>query len=110
MKKEVPSLTHEDSPVKGFSYYMLNVLLFCITNLICKLLFQKYPEVNAFQMLFLRASISSIFYIALINVKFKQVMIDSVTPGLRIPLLWRVIQGCFALLFLYHAVKYLPLV
>lgn len=99
-----------DSPVKGFCYYMLNVLFFCFTSLLTKLVFQKHPEVNAFQMLLMRAGISSVLYLALINVNFKKIMIDSVTPELRFPLAYRTIQGCFTLLLLYHAVKYLPLV
>ncbi len=37
-------------------------------------------------------------------------MIDSVTPELKIPLIYRTIQGCTTLFLLYHAIKYLPLV
>lgn len=89
---------------------MTSVFLFCLTGLLTKIIFQKHPEVNAFQILLLRAAISTFLYLLIINVNFKKIMIDPVTPDLRFPLAYRTIQGCFTLLLLYHAVKYLPLV
>ena len=78
-----------DNPCLGFTFYMLNVVLFCITSLVTKLLYNEYPEINAFQMLFMRATVSSVLYLAIINVNFKKVMIDSVTNETKGPLLYR---------------------
>ncbi len=99
-----------DSPLKGFIFQMINIITFCITNLLSKLVFDRYPEVNAFQILLLRSSISLFIYLILINRNFKKIMIDSVTPDIRFQLIYRTIQANLTLLFLNHAVKYLPLV
>ena len=80
-----------DSPLKGLAFQMLNIVTFCITNLLSKLVFERYPDVNAFQILLLRSSISLFIYLLLINRNFKKIMIDSVTPDIRFHLVYRTI-------------------
>lgn len=98
-----------NNPRLGIPFVLLGTLFFCASRTFAKYIFVSYPLMSTFQFMYLRAGVSLLFNVILINKNLKNVLWDSIGKEQRCGLLARVIMNIISTFVAFTSVKYFPL-
>ena len=84
--------------------------MICITQFFTVILYERQPDLNVTQYLFLRSAIGLVISLLLVNVNFYEVMYSSIPSDCVWNLVFRVVQAIVMMYCLFASIYYIPLV
>jgi hypothetical protein len=76
----------ESNPCLGFTWAIISVLCFASSDSLAKIIYLRYPQIQVFEVLFLRFAMALPFFVIILNKNMKKVMWDNI-PGRLFPAL-----------------------
>lgn len=78
---------------KGYVSYFIYTLLNAATYIVAKYLYYAYPDLNPYQLVFIRSTFSLVYLALMINTKAKRIFYDEWEPEYLGPMLLRSFQS-----------------
>ena len=100
---------HQDKPLKGTLIYIFYTSLSALGQVVAKMLYNRNPDLNPFNMLLMRSSFALGIMIIAYNIRLKKAVWDGVNRTNVGPLIFRTIQGSTANIISLSLNKYLNL-
>lgn len=108
-RTDIKLLEKGDQPLKGMLFYILYTVLYSLSFLCASYLYRRNPDLNPFQMLFMRSLFALTFQLIIVNKDLKPAVWDGVDRKSAGPLVFRSIQGTMTNIINYSVTKFLPL-
>ena len=77
-ERALQRIKHKDNPVAGITLFVVYCLVKTVSYVVCQMLYNRNPDLQPFQMLFMRSVIGVVIMVFMVNVKLKKLTWDEV--------------------------------